>query len=50
MFFDEVGEGCIRILQIVDGKNKLWEEEAIMYTFLGVFLVFFAFSSREGGG
>ena len=49
MYFDEGGEGCIGILQLVDVNKQIVGERSNNVYVLGVFLVFFAFSSRGVG-
>ena len=49
MYFDEGGEGCIGILQVVDVNKQIVGERSNNVYVLGVFLVFFAFSSRGMG-
>ena len=49
MYFDEGGEGYIGILQVVDVNRQIVGEGINNVCVLGVFLVFFAFSSRGVG-
>ena len=49
MYFDEGGEGCIGILQVVDVNKQIVGERSNNVYVIGVFLVFFAFSSRGVG-
>ena len=48
MYLDEGGEGCISILQVVDVNKQSVGERSNNICVLGVFLVFFALSSRGG--
>jgi len=49
VYFDEGGEGCIGILQVVDVNKEIVGERSNNVYVLGVFLDFFAFSSRGMG-